>query len=287
MCLWTRDASKLLEDTYTQAMEHACFVTGTANPCVFYHKVGDITIVAHGDDFTAHGTDNDLDWYEKHLKDHFEIQLRGRLGEGCTGSQEIMIFNRIVAVTSAGLTNEADPRHTDLLMSSLDLTPANSSSTPGVKPHDRDDLAVKVNKPDSTAHDDYSNPDATIAAICAAGPVGCEKGLEPHQKDIADGAPVHSSDEGLPPQNTFNDTWMQHGTCGVWTRQHTKFRRRLEPPCKIENGPNHPHRIASMRLTRGTYDNGQNSTIFDTWRSKSDAHRQLQRLWTGTTALFG
>ena len=31
----TRDAGKLREDTYTQAMEHAGFVTGIANPCVF------------------------------------------------------------------------------------------------------------------------------------------------------------------------------------------------------------------------------------------------------------
>ena len=85
----TRDAGKLWKDTYTQAMEHAGFVTGTANPCVFYHKVRDITLVVHGDDFTALGTNNDLDWCEKRLKDNFEIQIRGRLGEGCTVPQEI------------------------------------------------------------------------------------------------------------------------------------------------------------------------------------------------------
>ena len=57
----TRDAGKLSEDTYTQAMRHAGFTTGTAKPCVFYHTVRDITIVVHGDDFTALGTDNNLD----------------------------------------------------------------------------------------------------------------------------------------------------------------------------------------------------------------------------------
>ena len=80
------------------------------------------------------------------------------------------------------MTYEADPRHTDLLMSSLNLTSANSSSTSGANPHDRDDLPVKVNKPDSTALDDYSDQNATIAAICAAGPVGREKRLETRQK---------------------------------------------------------------------------------------------------------
>ena len=72
----TRGAGKLWEETYTQAMEHAGFVTGTADPCVLYHKVCDITIVVHGYDFTALGTDNDLDWHANRLKDNFEIELR-------------------------------------------------------------------------------------------------------------------------------------------------------------------------------------------------------------------
>ena len=100
-------------------MEHAGFVTGTANPCVFHHKARDITVVVLGDDFTALGTDNDLDWYENRLKANLEMKLRRRLGEGCTGPQKIIIINRVVAVSSAGLTYEADPRHTDILMSSL------------------------------------------------------------------------------------------------------------------------------------------------------------------------
>ena len=74
----SRDAGKLWESTSTQAMEHASFNTGTANPCVVYHNICDITVVVHGNDFTALGTDNDLDWYENRLKDNFEIKLRGR-----------------------------------------------------------------------------------------------------------------------------------------------------------------------------------------------------------------
>ena len=85
----TRDAGKVWEDTCTQEMEHAGFMTGTANPCACYHQIRDITIVVYGNGFTALETDNDLDWYENRLKDNFDIQLRGRLGEGCTGPQEI------------------------------------------------------------------------------------------------------------------------------------------------------------------------------------------------------
>ena len=88
-------------------------------------------MVVHGDDFTALGTDEDLNWYEGKLHEAFEIKIRGRLGGGCTGPQEIRILNRVVALGPRGLTYEADPRHTDLLMSSLNLKSDSSAATPG------------------------------------------------------------------------------------------------------------------------------------------------------------
>ena len=80
-----------------------------------------------------------------------------------------------MAVTDRGLTYEADPGHTDLLVSLLDVTEANPSGTPGVKPTDRDDLADKTREPSNTKLDDadYSDPDAVIAAIDANGPARC------------------------------------------------------------------------------------------------------------------
>ena len=59
----TRDAGKLLEDTHTQAMEHSGFTTGMADPCVFDHRVRDMTFVVHGDDVNALGTYADIEWY--------------------------------------------------------------------------------------------------------------------------------------------------------------------------------------------------------------------------------
>ena len=76
-------------------------------------------------------------------------------------------------------------------------------------------MAVEVNDPDSTALDDYSNPDATIAAICAAGPVGCEHRFETRKTKTNDRGPVHSSDEGLSPQTLFNDTRIRKSQYGV------------------------------------------------------------------------
>lgn len=64
----TRDAGCLWEDTYTRVLNHAGFAKGVSNPCVFYHPVRDLSIVVHGDDFTALGPDTDLNWYEDELR---------------------------------------------------------------------------------------------------------------------------------------------------------------------------------------------------------------------------
>lgn len=47
-----------------------------------------------------------------------------------------------------GFTYEANPRHTDLFLSSLNLDESSGAVTPGVKPTDRDEHAIKSNEPD-------------------------------------------------------------------------------------------------------------------------------------------
>ena len=63
----TRDAGKLWEDAYTQVLESLGFQAGASNPCVFHRSDRQISIVVHGDDFTALATDDQLDWYEQGL----------------------------------------------------------------------------------------------------------------------------------------------------------------------------------------------------------------------------
>ena len=129
----TRDAGSIWEDVYRAALEDMGFESGVASPCCFVHRARGLSVVVHGDDFTALGTDPELDWYESQLAQHFELKIRGRLGEGCPGDNELRILNRIVRITPDGLTYEADPRHVDLLSQSMSLEGANSVVTPGIK----------------------------------------------------------------------------------------------------------------------------------------------------------
>ena len=104
------------------------------DPCVFYREEQGIAIVVHGDDFTALATDEHLDGYEEQLCQSFEIKVKGRLCESCEGPEEIRILNRIVSIHDGGMHCEPDPRHCDLLTSSLGLFSSSHAATPNVKP---------------------------------------------------------------------------------------------------------------------------------------------------------
>ena len=74
-----------------------------------------------------------LDKYETALQENFDVKLRGRLGERDDALKQIRVLNRILHITSEGLTYEADPRHVELLSRSLGLQQSRMITTPGVK----------------------------------------------------------------------------------------------------------------------------------------------------------
>ena len=165
----TRDAGALWEDTYRAALEDMGFKSGIASPCIFSHADRDLVCVVHGDDFTTLGNDDNLNWYEAELAKHFELKLRGRLGVGCPGDNEIRILNRIVRITDKGLEYEADPRHVELIVESLQLQDSKPVSSPGVKNPDSSTEAA-------TKDDDPSSTSATVQA-------GLEPGETPGETD--------------------------------------------------------------------------------------------------------
>ena len=138
----TRDAGMLWEDTYADFLQTG-FTRGVGSPCCFFHSQRDISVVVHGDDFTALGLGEDLDWYESQLKSAFEIKVRGRMSEEDGDDREMRILNRIVRLTDQGLRYEADPRHAEMIIKSLGLESGTSVSTPGIKEADPDIQALK------------------------------------------------------------------------------------------------------------------------------------------------
>ena len=115
-CYGTRNAGTIWEAVfYGDSLVSLGFLQGKASPCVFWHPTWLVSVVVHGDDFTALGTDDSLDLYEAGLLKCFDLKLRGRLGEGIDDLKEIRLLNRIIPLGAEGLTYEADPRHAKLL----------------------------------------------------------------------------------------------------------------------------------------------------------------------------
>ena len=70
----TRDAGAIWESCYVDCLVGMGFEQGVGSPCCFYHPTRGISVVVHGDDFTALGLKHDLDWYQSALSEHFEIK---------------------------------------------------------------------------------------------------------------------------------------------------------------------------------------------------------------------
>jgi len=70
-----------------------------------------LSLVAHGDDFTFCGVDEDLQWTRGRMQSWYDIKLRGILGDGKGEVKEVTILSRILRITKRGVEYEVDPKH--------------------------------------------------------------------------------------------------------------------------------------------------------------------------------
>ena len=102
-CMYgTRDASAIWQTCYTDCLVGMGFVQGVASPCCFEHKAWKVSVVVHGDDFTALGNADGLSKYEEGMTKTFECKMKGRLGRGKDDLKEMRVLNRIVRFTDDG-----------------------------------------------------------------------------------------------------------------------------------------------------------------------------------------
>ena len=130
------------EECYSHALINLGFRRGIANPCCFYNEQRQLAVVVHGDDFTALGARDDLEYLEKGLSEVFELKLKGHLGEASDCQKEIRVLNRIARIDEEGVSYEADPRHVEMLVKAIKAkaeehqSHVKVASAPGNKPKD-------------------------------------------------------------------------------------------------------------------------------------------------------
>ena len=146
-CMYgTRDAGAIWESCYAGCLTKLGFIQGKASPCCFRHPQWSVSVVVHGDDFTALGSPDGLDKFEKGMTATFECKLKGRLGTGPNDAKEMRVLNRIVRITDDALLYEADPRHAEMLIKAFKLEDSKSVVTPGVKSPEADGDPDKIDK---------------------------------------------------------------------------------------------------------------------------------------------
>ena len=104
------------EEDYAKRLEGVGLRRGTAAPTIFNDKERDLQCVAHGDDFTFLGYDEDLDFIQAEMGKWDEIKVRGRLGPDAQDDKQIVILGRTVTWTKEGIEYKADKRHRELIL---------------------------------------------------------------------------------------------------------------------------------------------------------------------------
>ena len=73
---------------------------GKSTPCAFRHKRRDLATVAHGDDFTALGDEDELSWLIAILSERYEVVVKAILGPEEKDDKSVRVLNRIITWTA-------------------------------------------------------------------------------------------------------------------------------------------------------------------------------------------
>ena len=129
-----RPAAQGWEDEYTNRLKGEGFQEGSAAPTAFWNAESGVSCVVHGDDFTFLGTEEELQKVRANMEAWYDVKFRGILGPEAHDVKEIVILNRSLRVTHAGLEYAADPKHAQIIWTEmgLDLT-SNGVTSPCVR----------------------------------------------------------------------------------------------------------------------------------------------------------
>ena len=128
----TRDAALNWSKEYDETLKAAGFKQGASNPCLFHNKEINVSVMVHGDDFVAVGTEKNLQATRAALESKYKIKVEV-VGTGKDQVSEVRILNKVIRLTEQGVELEADPRHVELTIRALGLEDAKISTVPGAK----------------------------------------------------------------------------------------------------------------------------------------------------------
>ena len=126
----TRDAAQNWAEEYTRRLQELGFVAGLSTPCNFTCAEKELRVTVHGDDFTATGPMDSLQWLEEGLAAAWEVKSEylGPSSEGC--KTEVRVLNRLLRWSAKGVEYEPDQRHADLVIEQAEIANYKPVATP-------------------------------------------------------------------------------------------------------------------------------------------------------------
>ena len=126
----TRDAASNFQAEVKAFMQAAGFTQSAYNPQVYFHSRRKIRTLVHGDDFMSTGTRASMRWFRGKLEQRFELSTT-LIGPGPDEVPEERLLGRVIRAGADGSWEyEADQRHAELLIKSLNLTAAKGGEEP-------------------------------------------------------------------------------------------------------------------------------------------------------------
>ena len=109
------------------------FAQGGASANVFVHHECKVAVSVHGDDLTATGPADSLDWYEEAVSAEYDVKIGPQLGPGGNDAKEMRVLNRVVTWHDNRVEYEADPQQGERLIEECSLTGSNPMEIPDAK----------------------------------------------------------------------------------------------------------------------------------------------------------
>ena len=98
----TRDAALNWANEYADTLRGAGFKQGASNTCLFHNQEIGVSIMVHGDDFVAIGTEDNLKATREVLESKYKIKVEV-LGRKEGQVEELRILNKVVRITEEGI----------------------------------------------------------------------------------------------------------------------------------------------------------------------------------------
>ncbi len=135
----TQDASNIWQHDYVKLCEENGYAFGKANFATMYHEEDEARGLVHGDDFILLADDDGIEHMDKILTSKYKVKMLAKIGPDATDAKEGSFLNRVIRYFGPEVDGderveiEADSRHAELIVKSLNLQNAKSVETPSVK----------------------------------------------------------------------------------------------------------------------------------------------------------